>query len=90
MFNMPKGPFCQSCGLPMDQAEYGKNADGSLNDKYCSYCFSDGKFINENITLNEMIEKVGSILTDKLKMSSFQAKLITKTFIPKLERWNKR
>lgn len=87
MFNIPKGPFCQSCGIPMEQAEYGLNTDGSKNDKYCSYCFSDGKFVNESITLDEMVEKVSSIMTDKLSIPSFQAKMLAKTFIPKLERW---
>lgn len=89
MFNMPKGPFCQSCGIPMDQVEAGNNTDGSLSDKYCSYCFADGKFVNENITLEEMIDKVCLLLIEKVKMPSFQAKLMTKMFIPNLERWNK-
>ena len=29
--------FCQSCGMPM-------NADGSLNEKYCCYCYQKGAF----------------------------------------------
>ncbi|MEI7473809.1 MAG: zinc ribbon domain-containing protein [bacterium] len=89
MFNIPKGPFCQSCGIPMEQAVYGTLGDGTLSDKYCSYCFIDGNFVNEDITLDEMIEKVCSIMQDKMKMSSFQAKFIAKTFIPQLERWSK-
>ena len=37
--------FCQSCAMPMDQpALHGTNADGTLSEDYCCYCYKDGKF----------------------------------------------
>ena len=38
--------MCQSCGMPMskDPQGGGTNADGTLNLKYCSYCFQEGDF----------------------------------------------
>ena len=48
--------FCQSCGMPLaDNNDFGTNADGSLNEKYCKYCFVDGKFVQQ-CTMDEMIE----------------------------------
>ena len=37
----PKGPFCQSCGMPLsrDSLGGGTNADGSSSTEYCSHCF---------------------------------------------------
>ena len=40
--------FCQSCGIPLAKAPAkGTNADGSLNDNYCSYCYQNGVFTVE-------------------------------------------
>lgn len=41
--------YCESCGMPMenDPQGGGTNADGTKSDKYCSYCWADGKFTFE-------------------------------------------
>lgn len=37
--------LCQSCGMPLSSAEVlGTNADGSLNEEYCTYCYQHGQF----------------------------------------------
>lgn len=88
MFDMPKGPFCQSCGMPMDSKElFGNNADNSVSEEYCTYCYQSGKFTAPDITLGEMKNKVVSILVDKKKMPEMQARMIANMFIPKLKRW---
>ena len=49
--------FCQSCGMPITSEEqFGRNADGSKNEEYCSYCYRDGAF-TENCTMDEMIDQ---------------------------------
>mgnify|MGYP002315809720 CR=1 FL=1 len=30
--------FCQSCGMPLNPANPGTNADGSISEDYCGYC----------------------------------------------------
>jgi hypothetical protein len=47
----PKGPFCQSCGMPLskDPLGGGTNADGSRNTEYCSHCYKSGCFTEPNI-----------------------------------------
>lgn len=47
--------FCQSCGMPIDDSTFGKEADGSKNEEYCHYCYADGHFTKE-CTMDEMIE----------------------------------
>jgi hypothetical protein len=89
MFNMPKGPFCQSCGMPMDaEGLFGSEPDGSKSSEYCIYCYQNGNFTAPNITLAEMMEKATAILVEKKGMPDFQAKMIVNMFIPKLKRWN--
>ncbi len=53
--------------------------------KYCSYCYQDGKFTQENITLKEMQSLVVKQLV-KFKVPKFMAKLMVFK-IAKLERW---
>lgn len=85
---IPKGPFCQSCSIPMDMPDcFGTNADGTQNNDYCCHCFYNGEFTNPNITLEEMIDLVVSIMVEKVKMSDDQARQISQSFIPTLKRW---
>ncbi len=80
---------CQSCGMPMkkDEKGGGTNADGTKNNKFCSYCYENGAFTKPDMTMEEM--KV--LVKDKLKefgFPGFIAGLFTLN-IPGLERWKK-
>jgi hypothetical protein len=89
MFNMPKGPFCQSCGMPLEsELLFGTKLDGSKTQEYCTYCYQNGSFTAPDISLKEMLEKSTNILIEKRGMSAMQAKMLTNMFIPKLKRWN--
>jgi len=50
-----EGKICQSCGMPMMEEQYGTDAGGGLNEKYCTYCYQDGKFTSES-TMEEMAD----------------------------------
>ncbi|MEW6087148.1 MAG: zinc ribbon domain-containing protein [bacterium] len=87
-FSQPDGPFCQSCGMPLEGVDdYGTDTDGSKNNEYCCYCFQKGKFIEPNISMDEMIEKVTKYMVAQMKMMEFQAEKTVEKFIPKLKRW---
>jgi hypothetical protein len=82
----PQGPFCQSCAMPMQKSEdFGTNTDGGKSKEYCHYCFQSGKFIEPNITMEQMIEKCSGVM----KQMNIPDKQITQTkkFIPILKRW---
>lgn len=79
--------FCQSCGMPMkkDPKKRGSNSDRSINQKYCSYCFEKGEFIQADISLQEM----QVFVKGKMKEMGFPG-FLTGFFakgISKLERW---
>lgn len=81
---------CQSCGMPMkrDEKGGGTNADGSKNGMFCSKCYEQGKFIQPDMT----VEQMQTLVKGKLKEFGFPgivAGLFTKN-IPKLERWRTR
>ena len=84
---MKKYKFCQSCGMPMkkDPNGGGTEKDGSLNLKYCSYCYAEGAFTQPDITVDGMKTLVKDQMK-KMGFPGFLAGFFTKG-IPKLERW---
>ena len=66
--------ICQSCGMPMEKTEmFGSNDDGSQSVEYCVYCFKDGKFTDEGITMEQKIAKNIEI-AKKMGMTEDKAK----------------
>ena len=85
--------FCQSCGMPLAEEMMGTNADGSLNEDYCIYCYKDGKFTQE-CSMDEMIEFCAQFVDEVNKnvpepMSKEQYKQMMYGFFPHLKRWKK-
>jgi hypothetical protein len=71
----------------MDPQRGGTNNDKSTNEKYCSFCFQDGKFYDEGITLQEKIEKNVQLAVSKFNMSEEIARKNAESILPLLERW---
>jgi Putative zinc ribbon domain len=85
----PKGPYCQSCGMPLskDKEGGGTEADGQKSSQYCSHCYAGGQFTDPNLTSDQMVEKVGGKMK-AMHIPGFLAKSFTKD-IPTLGRWAK-
>ncbi len=81
--------ICQSCGMPLDKDpnKGGTNADKSISDKYCSFCFKDGKFLDEGISLQQKIEKNIQIAVSRVGIPESQAREMAESLLPNLERW---
>ena len=77
----------------MSKEMMGTNADGSLNEDYCIYCYKDGKFTQE-CSMDEMIEFCAQFVDEVNKnvpepMSKEQYKQMMYAFFPHLKRWKK-
>lgn len=84
---MNKSGKCQSCGMPLkgDPKGGGSNADGSLSQEYCSYCYANGSFISPQMTIGEM----RALVIDKLREKGFP-RFIARLFaggLHRLKRW---
>ena len=40
----PRQLICQCCGMPLDDSTISKETDGSFNEEYCKWCYTDGEF----------------------------------------------
>lgn len=86
--------FCQSCGMPMPTADLlGTNADGSLNEDYCCYCYKDGGFV-QDCTMEQMIDHCIQYLGEfngasNTQFSTEEAIARMKQYFPMLKRWKK-
>ncbi|MDO5577040.1 MAG: zinc ribbon domain-containing protein [Fibrobacter sp.] len=83
-----KTAICQSCGMPLDKDPNGggTNSDQSRSAKYCSYCYKDGKFVDEGATLQQKIAKNIQIAV-KMGMPEEKARNMAESTLPNLERW---
>lgn len=49
LLGSPYKLICQCCGMPLDDTSISREPDGSFNEEYCKWCYTDGKFIYTNL-----------------------------------------
>jgi len=74
-----------------DEKTAGTNADGSLNEDYCAYCYKNGAFTND-FTMNQMIEFCLQFLDQMNEQAGWnltpeQAREQMRRYFPQLKRW---
>ena len=87
---IPKQPYCQSCGMPLEGPEVlGTDAAGAPVRDYCIYCLHHGTFTEPGISLDEMIERSADHLMKVEHMAHLQARDLAESVIPNLKRWDR-
>jgi hypothetical protein len=83
----PKGPACQSCGMPInrDPLGGGSNEDGTRTREYCSHCYEKGEFLQPEMTATEMMALVEGKLKSMHIPGFFARKWAQE--VPTLRRW---
>ena len=82
--------ICQSCSMPLrSENDLGTNADGGKNQEYCHFCYKDGKFTDEGITIEQKIEKMVG-LAKNMNISQDKARAMAKNILPTLKRWREK
>lgn len=79
--------ICQSCGMPMQEDQYGTSKDGSKNEEYCCYCYKDGEF-TQVCNMEEMADFCASIeVEDGRAKTVDEAKAGLMKYFATLKRW---
>jgi Putative zinc ribbon domain len=86
--SQPKGPFCQSCSMPLAQPEdFGTNAAGFRVNDYCRHCFGNGVFTEPLISMTAMIDRCVAVMSQRGIMAEPQARALLNDVMPRLKRW---
>lgn len=86
LLGSPRNLICQCCGMPLDDSSISKETDGSFNEEYCKWCYTDGKFVYTSFEelLNFLVEHMSNENWPKE-----QAKEYFEAQLPKLNYWQK-
>lgn len=44
LLGSPRKLICQCCGMPLDDSSISRETDGTFQEEYCKWCYTDGKF----------------------------------------------
>lgn len=69
LLGSPRKLVCRCCGMPLEDSNMSRETDGSFNEKYCKWCYTDGEY-----TL-DIWKKYGEVGA-KEKLAEFKKQLI--------------
>lgn len=56
LLGSPRKLICQCCGMPLDESSISKEIDGTFNEEYCKWCYTDGTFVYTSLEENTSIK----------------------------------
>ena len=86
LLGSPRKLICQCCGMPLEDEIISRNADGTMNENYCKWCYADGTYTYSN--MDDLIE----VCVRNMVSESFpeeQARAYLKQTLPKLDYWKR-
>lgn len=83
----PRKLICQCCGMPLDDSSISKEVDGTFNEEYCKWCYTDGKFVYTN--LGKLTDFLVEHMSNE-KWTPEQARVYFEEQLPKLNYWKQK
>ncbi|MBQ3940777.1 MAG: helix-turn-helix domain-containing protein [Oscillospiraceae bacterium] len=84
LLGAPRKLVCQCCGMPLEDASLSREPDGSFNEDYCKWCYTDGKFAYASV------EELTEFLVQHMSNEQFpeaQAREYFSKMLPTLRHW---
>ena len=84
LLGSPRKLICQCCGMPLDDTSISKEPDGTFQEEYCKWCYSDGKFVYTNL------EELTDFLVEHMSNENWppeQARAYFEAQLPALNHW---
>ena len=86
LLGSPRQLICQCCGMPLEDAILGRDADGAPNEDYCQWCYADGTYTYSD--MDELIEVcIPHMVSEGFKVE--QARAYMREALPKLDYWKR-
>ena len=86
LLGSPRKLICQCCGMPLDDSTTSREPDGTFNEEYCKWCYTDGEFKYESP--EQLIEFcVEHMASDAWPKEQVRAHM--EAVVPQLRHWKK-
>jgi len=85
LLGSPRKLICQCCGMPLDDMSLSRETDGTFNEEYCKWCYTDGKFAYDSI------EQLTDFLAGNMSNEQFspeQVRAYLGGLLPTLKHWS--
>ena len=86
LLGAPRKLICQCCGMPLDDSIISHEADGTLNEDYCKWCYTDGAF--KYTSMEELIDFCASHMASEAWPEA-QVRAHMQAVVPGLKHWKK-
>ena len=86
LLGSPRQLVCQCCGMPLEEASLSREPDGAINEDYCKWCYTDGKFAYSSV------EELLAFLVPHMSNDAWppeQVRAYLADMLPKLKHWAK-
>ena len=84
LLGSPRKLVCQCCGMPLDDSSISREPDGSFQEDYCKWCYTDGKFVYSS--LEELIEFLAGHLSSP-QWPEQEVRRYLSEQLPQLDHW---
>ena len=86
LLGSPRKLVCQCCGMPLEDPSVSRETDGTFNEEYCKWCYTDGKFVYTSL------EELTDFLVGHMSNENWppeQARAFFEVQLPKLDHWRR-
>lgn len=80
LLGSPRKLVCQCCGMPLEDSVLSREPDGSLNEEYCKWCYTEGKFAYSSL------EELLDFLEGTMSNESWTPEQV-RTYLQGLKHW---
>lgn len=85
LLGSPRQLICQCCGMPLEDDDIiSRDADGTLNEDYCKWCYADGNYTYSN--MDDLIEVCVRHMANE-DFTAEQVRTYMKKLLPELDYW---
>lgn len=84
LLGSPNKLICQCCGMPLDDTSISREPDGTFNEEYCKWCYTDGKFVYTS--LEELLDFLSGHMSNE-SWSPEQVRTYLEAQLPQLNHW---
>ena len=86
LLGAPRQLVCQCCGMPLEDASTSREPDGTFNEEYCKWCYTDGTF--KYTSKEQLIDFCVAHMASE-SWPAEQARAHMEAVVPNLKHWKK-